>query len=487
MKNFTEAVREFNEEKRLRRVTNFMGGNSYELNPIDTLRIVTASSIFGEPAYYRNGEFADATLVKDGFFKPAIESFLNDFNGMKTSDIMIKVIREALYYDFAATLDWAVTLRTEFLMRLNPQVIMVEAATHPCRAQFTKNSIPGAFDAINQIVMSRADEPAAQLTYYLYKNKGNKNNVPNILKRSWANKLSRLSPYQVAKYKNSHIGMIDTVRVSHANSKVINELMKTGNVNLPESEKTWENLKSEGKTWKEILATIDIGHMALLRNLRNIFSEDLSYDEAKKVLNDLVAGVKDGKQFPFRYWSAYNAIKLSGVNHMTLVLDALEGCMDESLNSMPKLHGKTMCLSDNSGSAWGTFNSEFGSVTIAEIGNLSSIITAKNSDEGSVGLFGDKLKTFEISKRSGILSDLADMRKARSSIGGGTENGIWLFFRDAINKKEHWDNIFIYSDMQAGHGGLYGLNYLDYRDYRTNGSYIDVLKLVKEYRQKSKS
>jgi hypothetical protein len=166
MKNFTEAVREFNEEKRLRRVTNFMGGNSYELNPIDTLKIVTASSIFGEPAYYRNGEFADATLVHDGFFRPTIESFLNDFTGMKTSDIMIKVIREALYYDFAATLDWAVTLRTEFLMRLNPQVIMVEAATHPCRAKFTKNSIPGAFDAINQIVMSKSRR-ASSTTYIL--------------------------------------------------------------------------------------------------------------------------------------------------------------------------------------------------------------------------------------------------------------------------------------------------------------------------------
>lgn len=33
-------------------VTNFMGGNSYTLNPLDTLRIVAASSIFGEPQYY---------------------------------------------------------------------------------------------------------------------------------------------------------------------------------------------------------------------------------------------------------------------------------------------------------------------------------------------------------------------------------------------------------------------------------------------------
>ncbi|MCL1915010.1 MAG: hypothetical protein FWG10_14365 [Eubacteriaceae bacterium] len=31
---------------------NFMGGVSYEINPLDTLKMVSASSIFGEPAYY---------------------------------------------------------------------------------------------------------------------------------------------------------------------------------------------------------------------------------------------------------------------------------------------------------------------------------------------------------------------------------------------------------------------------------------------------
>jgi polyhydroxyalkanoate synthesis regulator phasin len=263
------------------------------------------------------------------------------------------------------------------------------------------------------------------------------------------NKAFKTFTISSAKYKNGHIGMINTVRVSHANSKVINELMKTGNVNLPESEKTWENLKSEGKTWKEILNTIDIGHMALLRNLRNIFSEDLSYDEAKKVLNDLVAGVKDGKQFPFRYWSAYNAIKLSGVNHAAMILDALEGCMDESLNSMPKLNGKLCAyqiIQDPHGEHLTVSSDQLQLPNIVTINNNS----AKNSDEGSVGLLGDKLKTFEISKRSGILSDLADMRKVRGSIPAvELKNGIWLFFRDAINKKEHWDNIFIYSDMQV--------------------------------------
>ena len=36
-------------------VENFMGGNSFTVSPLQTLKIVAASSIFGEPQYYRAG------------------------------------------------------------------------------------------------------------------------------------------------------------------------------------------------------------------------------------------------------------------------------------------------------------------------------------------------------------------------------------------------------------------------------------------------
>lgn len=73
--------------------------------------------------------------------------------------------------------------------------------------------------------------------------------------------------------------------------------------------------------------------------------------------------------------------------------------------------------------------------------------------------------------------------------GGNTENGIWIFFRDAIKNKVKYDNVFIYSDMQAGHGGLYGTDPSEYSKFaHENGNmYIDVLKLVDEYRKKVNS
>lgn len=464
-------------------VINYMGGISYNINPIDTLKMVTASSIFSEPQYYRKGE-----AVKDGEFKISdifseYSVISDEYEGKNTSEVMEKIIDKALDYDFKSTIEWARVLRNDFNMRLNPQVIMVKASIHPNRVKFTEEN-PGLFNEINDNVMRRADEPASQLAYYLYMN-GKKNNVPAILKRSWSKKLSNLSSYQLNKYKNTGIGMIDTIRVCHAHSKEIDELMKTGSIVISDEDQKWESLRSQGMSWERILNTISIPHMALLRNLRGIFSEISDKDTCVKLMEQLKKGVITGKQFPFRYHSAMQAIKNSDVYNKQMILDTLEECIDISCDNMPKLHGKTMCLSDNSGSAWSSFPSEYGKVTVATIGNLSSLITAHNSDEGYVGLFGDKLISIPVSKRNGLLTQLNEINKEGNKVGQATENGIWLFFKQAIEKKEHWDNIVIYSDMQAGHGGLYGIGkeYADLGFEVDGGTYIDVLKLIKEYRK----
>lgn len=490
MSKMSKAVNEMREEAVLRRdevVTNFMGGDSYKINPLDTLKMITASSIFGEPSYYRGAKSRKSYVVDE--LVRGYSVIPKTYEGKDTETIMEEAIDAALDYDFGATLEWATTLRSDYMMRLNPQVIMVRASIHPKRDEWTKEN-PGKFNEINQQVMKRADESMSQMAYYLYKNKGKKNNIPSVIKRSWAKNLGKLNRYKVAKYKNHEIGMINAVRLCHANSKVIDELMTTGTVEINEDQKTWENLRSAGKSWKEIFETIDMGHMALLRNLRGVFEEVEDAAFCKKYLEKLKNGVLDGKQFPFRYHSAIKAIDSSyKCNHKPLIIDALEECMDIALDNFPKLKGKTMCLSDNSGSAWGAINSEYGSVRIAEIDNLSSVITAACSDEGYVGKFGNELIVHPISKRRGVLSQTKEITKNQDrDVGGATEGGIWKFFRDAIKNKEHWDNIFIYSDQQAGHGGLYGTSY-DMSEYRTNygcrgNSYINVFKLILEYRKK---
>jgi hypothetical protein len=364
---------------------------------------------------------------------------------------------------------------------MNPAVIFIRAARHEGRVEFNKEN-PGVMRKIGSELIIRPDDITNQFDYYMWLNV-TKKGLPSIVKRVWADALGEFDAYRMNKYKSK--GLIDLVRISHAKSDVITEMMTTGNVTVEESSRTWESLRSEGKTWKEIFDTIKIPHMALLRNLRGIFTEVNDLLFAKDVCEKLKGGVLYGKQFPFRYYSASKAIE--GVNHEGLLKDTLEECLDISVKNLPKLKGKTVCLSDNSGSAWGSFNSEYGTVTVADIGNLSSIVTAIQSDEGEVGVFGDKLDLKPVSKRNGILSQMKETKERGKKQGPGTENGIWLFFKEAIENKVHYDNIFIYSDQQAGHGSLFGINQNEYKDYiyggDSYGNYIDVLKLVERYRK----
>lgn len=467
--------------------TNFMGGKNYTLSALQTLKMISASSIFGEPSYYRPSK--ESPRQVDKLIAPY--DVLAPYKGRTTTQIMEDAIDKALDEDFLGTLTWAKELRNEYNMRLNPQVIMVRAACHSKRKEFT-TEYPGAFNAFQQTVMHRADEPATQVAYYLYMNKS-KHNMPTILKKTIANRLERASAYELNKYKNAEIGMIDTVRITHANSTLINDLM-LDMLEVDKEDQTWEQMRSAGKDWKTIFNSCHMGHMALLRNLRGVFTEVDEINFCKEYLTKLKNGVLGGKQFPFRYYSAYKAVKeCHEINFQSMILSALEECMDISLDNMPKFEGRLMALTDNSGSAWGTIPTEYGSVTVAEIDNLSAVIAAARADDGYVGKFGDKLKVYPVNSRKGILTQALEISKDQGrDVGTGTEGGVWEFFKNAIDNKEHWDHIFIFSDQQAGHGGLYGTSnqakQYNARNYGINDyswcSRMNVFEMIQTYRRK---
>jgi hypothetical protein len=220
-----------------------------------------------------------------------------------------------------------------------------------------------------------------------------------------------------------------------------------------------------------------MGHMALLRNLRNLHAHDVP---PSRYVDKLVAGAATGKQLPFRYYSAYQAIKGKAPGS---VLDAVEACLVSSLGNLPRFPGRVMSLCDNSGSAQGTTTSSMGTMKVSTIANLTGVLAGMRADEGYLGVFGDRLERLSIRPRASIFDQLDRAEGLAKDIGMSTENGIWLFWDQAIRKREHWDTVFVFSDMQAGHGGLYGTNPNAYGDYRWAGSnYIDVPKLIAAYR-----
>ena len=463
-------------------VSNFMDGVSFVPTPVTQLRMMAASCFFGEPQYYREGTTNERPLRHLSFLAH-LETCLGSIDpGMNSGETsaaarLESVIDRALDFDAEATLKVAVDLRQNERMRATPQVILVRAAMHPIvrGTHLIRQYAPG--------IIQRGDEPAVGLAYYLSKTDGAKK-VPNSLKRAWADYLESQSEYVLAKYRmeSKAVKTVDVVNLTHAYSPAINKLMKG---QLTMTDRSWEAIVSKGKgtpeAWQEALPLLlnPKGHMALLRNLRNLDAAGLMSSD---VLTALKSGVAGGKQFPFRYYSAYTAVAAAA--KVGMLQDALSECIDLACANLPKFTGRVMSLCDNSGSAQGALTSEMGTMRVSTIGNLMGVITGKQADEGFVGVFGDTLKVEPVRKTDSTLTQLEKMATLGDTVGGSTENGIWLFFDKAIRQREHWDHIFVYSDMQAGHGGLYGVNPSEYAKYRWgDGRYIDVPALVAKYRK----
>jgi hypothetical protein len=473
---------------------NYMGGNSWDItNPFLKLRMIGASSFFGEPKYYNeDGSVLMKTRVyPHELFGREDRNAITRYLGQNILDLTVEnehywqttvenVIDTCLNRDPEETLKIAVELRNVDMIRTLPQVILVRTAMH------WSSKGTGLVRKYAKQICVRGDEPAVGLAY-LIATYGASTSIPNALKKGWKDVLETFDDYTISKYKmnKNFVKTRDVVNLVHAYSTPIHKLMNGES----KQERTWNaivsNADKENKNPKEIWteAAKNMPHMALLRNLCNLIKSGV---DMSPVLERLVAGVEHGKQLPFRYYSAYKTIKNSWESAgVQPVLDALEICLKKSFKNAPHFSGKTMVLSDNSGSAWGSLTSELGTMHVAEIGNLMAVMTGMLSDEAEVGVFGDNLFTIPINQQAGVFETLEDVSDQGKHVGGGTENGIWLFFRDAIANKTHYDNIFVYSDMQAGHGGLYGKNSDDYSDYTWgNSSHIDVPHLINEYRQK---
>jgi hypothetical protein len=350
-----------------------------------------------------------------------------------------------------------------------------------------------------------------QLEYWVGKF-GSKAKLPTCVKKVWAKTLEEMPSYQLLKYKKC---IPDLVRISHAcgsKNTHLDSIVKTGTTKLSDNQLTWETLRSRGLSWSEILEKLAwrMPHMAALRNLIPFAREVRDTALIEKYGHMLIAGVESGKQFPFRYVTAYRQIKNpapapvqgagggrrrrrvvrvpkqplreADIPHLT---DILERCLQASMINFPQLDGDTLSLCDNSGSAHGSFTSTYGSVKISDIANLSALFTAYNTrGRGMVGVFGDGLELFEVCKQKPLLAQYDSITALGQTVGQCTENGIWIAFDRSFRTKAHYDNIFIYSDMQAGHGGLYGTSQHEYKDFQVQGThYIDVMKLVEKYRQ----
>lgn len=498
--------------------TNFMGGECYELfNPIQALRLPLCSQFLGEPSYYMPAKDEEEhTEIKSILEKLGKHVMFPKYCLMSRQEAFFNAATNALDYDFAATLAEANRARNEYFMRKAPAQLLAIAASHPARIEFNKKN-PKAFrDVVKKCCPLPGDMKSVLDAWKALH--GSKSKFPSFLKRAFEDRLAELTAYHGGKYSRD---TIDMTRISHPSKKVVQQtvldpLMKDGRLVLDDAETTWEKHRSQGKSWVETFDAMGgrLPHMAALRNMRGFAQSDPGEEYMEKYCAMVLSGVQGGKQFPYRYISSYEACKNASQSGETqrkpkkkgyvpkekepikpgyfeMMEKCLEECLEKSIGNFPSLQGDVIALSDNSGSAWGACPSQYGTRTVADIGNLSALLTALScSGKGVVGVFGDKLHMYTVDKNRSFLEQYEEITSLGKTVGGGTENGIWLFFKRAFENPSdyRYDHFFCYSDMQAGHGGLYGQDpdmqdeYVWYRIER-GPKYIDVMSLITNYRR----
>ena len=520
-------------------MTNFMGEKSFKLfNPLNRLKMVAFSSFLGEPTYYQPIERDEAYIEdfktskkRDNVFKELKDHLLVPTDmGVSRNTTFYNAVNSALDFDFGKTLELAVQCRNVFFMRRSTAQILAVAAAHPQRVEFNENNPKLFRDILVKCWLLPGDAIACLDAWKALF--GSKSKFPSFIKRAYEDRLNNLSAYQQEKYRKETISM---VRLAHPSKSTLKKndslrsLMSDGRLELDDKDIKWETLRSLGKNWLETLEAMEwhMPHMAALRNIRGFAGSDPGMENMTRYLEMLLSGVKGGKQFPFRYITAYEQMRkmfdqsaiiavtaedeesnieeqptnkkmqktrvpvVVSIEYRDIIVEYLEKCLQMSIENYPELEGDVISLCDNSGSAHGTISSAYGTQTVANIGNLSGLLTAyRATGRGVVGIFGDYLKLYEVDKSRPLLEQYSEINALGGEVGGGTENGVWLFFKMAFQtpssyKFDHW---FCYSDMQVGHGGLYG-NDPEIKSQgfvwgnKYGGSlYIDIHKCVDKYR-----
>lgn len=326
---------------------------------------------------------------------------------------------------------------------------------------------------------SRADEPGEVIAYW--RSKYGKTE-PSSLKRGVGDAMNRLwNEYSTAKYDSARSGMrfADAVQIAHPkprsdkqaalykftmdsrygatpNLELLPQLKLRAQVNageitrdqlldnpqlLKDAGMTWEALSGLGKmdarAWEAMIPTMN--YMALLRNLRNFEQAGISASSVKYVVDFLSdpEKVARSRQMPFRFWSAYKN------THGLQYASAIETALDLSVQNIPSLGGRTLILSDTSGSMDDLVAGKNSTIKRLEAAALFAVALARKGE--SVDLYGFANWTFkhDIPKGASVLRAMQSFVAREGEAGHGTD------IPGAVGQWDGHDRIVLFSDMQT--------------------------------------
>ncbi len=436
-----------------------------------------------------NGALGYVRTEQSELFLLAVSNFVGKDtfyeNAKNRDDRFVKLSQSvAVQYPqwFVGFVGW---LRNDAFMRSGAVVAAVEGAKalHEAGNGSGYAVSYGYPRAIVAASMARADEPGEVLAYY--QSKYGKN-FPAFLKKGVADGARKLyNEYSLLKYDTESKGFrfADVLQLSHAKAVDVkqNALFshaldrRYGNVNgipeelemirkrallmnefdpqerralvtsgrvgvtFKEAGMTWEALAGwlqgpmDAKAWESIIPSM--GHMALLRNLRNFLQAGVSQGVLRDVLNRISDPVQvaKGKQFPFRYLAAYQANR----NNLK-VSAALEDALQASLANVPSLTGRTLILVDRSGSMFWS-NDRGMDLTFADQAAIFGSALALRAENATLVQFGSNSAEVSFRKDDSVLKMLDKFRDL-----GGTSTAAAL----KRHLTSEFDRVIIVTDEQ---------------------------------------
>lgn len=292
------------------------GAPSRTLKPIDELRRTASACLLFEDNFYESGV-----------------------------DVAKRIADLAVRAPLIDVLHLAQKLRHVDGLRHAPLWMLCAALEHPQR--HTDDNGRKVSTVIANIAGSRGDLPGELLAMYW---KNGKRPLAKALKRGLAEAVCSLSSYAIQKYAaRGPIRLRDVLFYTHAKPR--DELQAHWFKRLADDDAgeagTWENRLSAGedkrKAFTDLLASNEMGALAILRNLRNMQQAGIPADYVGEKLYDAASKVRY-PILPFQFIAAARAVP----QWEPMIERAMLAAVVKP--SMPRLHGKTFVFVDRSGS-----------------------------------------------------------------------------------------------------------------------------------------
>ena len=326
----------------------------------------------------------------------------------------------------------AVEARERMKLRHAPLLLVREMARHSTHRALVAETL--------ERVIQRADELSEFVAIYWA---GGRQPLSAQVKKGLAAAFGKFDEYALAKYDRAGaVRLRDVLFLSHA--RPVDEAQAALWKRLAENElatpDTWEvALSATGRgegdskraVWERLLTERKLGALALLRNLRNLRSANVS----EELVLSALAELKTDRVLPFRF--------LAAARNAPQWETALEAAMFRALEGRAgKLAGRTVLLVDVSGSMEAAI-SHRSEMRRTDAAYGLAILLGEIAEKVTIYTFSEKA-VMTPSRRGMALRDALD----RSQLHAGTYLGAALKQVEA-EVREGWDRLIVITDEQS--------------------------------------